>query len=136
MTNFNKIKSMSVDELSAFLTLITTSCYLSAYEGKCLEDCPMYNEDFGCSHNKGDDIKEWLESSTKPVKYVIRRPIEGIFLNGFEYALTEEDGDIKLFDSEEQAREFLIEAGYTAEELQADLDACAIDIDVWEGDEK
>lgn len=70
------------------------------------------------------------------MKFVIRRPIEGISLNGFEYVLDGEDGDIKFFDSEEQARDFLINAGYSPEELQEDLDDRAIDINVWEEDEQ
>lgn len=70
------------------------------------------------------------------MKYVIRRPIGGIFLNGFEYVLDGENGNILFFDNEEQARKFLIEAGYSAEELQKDLDSRAIDINVWESEDK
>lgn len=70
------------------------------------------------------------------MKYVIRRPIGGISLNGFEYVLDGEDGNILFFDSEDQARKFLIEAGYSADELREDLDNRAIDINVWEGEGK
>lgn len=68
--------------------------------------------------------------------FVIRRSIGGISLNGYEYVLDGKDGDIKFFDSEEQARNFLINAGYSPEELQEDLDNCTIDINVWEEDEQ
>lgn len=68
-------------------------------------------------------------------KFVIRRPIGGISLNGYEYVTEDEAGEnIMFFDSEEEARQYLIKAGYTPEELQEDLDECAIDICEWEGD--
>lgn len=69
-------------------------------------------------------------------KFVIRRPIGGISLNGYEYVTEDEAGEnIIFFGSEKAARQYLINAGYTPEELQADLDERVIDIDVWECDE-
>lgn len=69
-------------------------------------------------------------------KIVIRRPINGIFLNGFEYVTEDAAGEhIKFFESEESARHFLIGTGYTAEDLQTDLDNGAIDICEWSDDE-
>lgn len=66
-------------------------------------------------------------------KFVIRRPIGGISLNGWEYVTKDEAGEnIMFFCSEDEARQYLIEAGYPPEELQQDLDECAIDICNWE----
>ena len=45
------------------------------------------------------------------------RPIEGISINGFEWLLEEEDGDIKWFDSIDDAKAFLLEAGATEDDL-------------------
>jgi len=47
------------------------------------------------------------------LKIKVGRHINGITLNGYEYLLTEEDGDIMLFDSEEQAKQFLLKQGET-----------------------
>lgn len=65
------------------------------------------------------------------VKYYIRRPIEGISLNGFEFVSEANDDKPILFDSEEAAKQYLINAGYSIEELERDLDSGAVDIDVW-----
>lgn len=58
-------------------------------------------------------------------KIIIGRPINGISLNGNEYILDENE-EVKVFDSQEDAKEFLIKAGYSKEELQDDLDNCRI----------
>jgi hypothetical protein len=47
----------------------------------------------------------------------IGQAIEGISLNGYEWLLEEEDGDIKWFDSYEEAESFLLQAGATEEDL-------------------
>lgn len=68
-------------------------------------------------------------------KYYIRRPINGISLNGFEFI--SEPGSDKpiLFDSEDAAKVFLINAGYNANTLAHDLNNGAIDIDIWNNNE-
>lgn len=48
---------------------------------------------------------------------VIGRPINGISLNGLEFLLEKEDGDIKHFQSLNKARSFLIENGVTPEDV-------------------
>jgi len=49
---------------------------------------------------------------------IIGRPIGGISLNGLEYLLTEEGGDeVMEFESEEAAKQFLLDAGETEENL-------------------
>ena len=51
---------------------------------------------------------------------VIGRPIEGISLNGLEY-LMDENGDYKLFNTKEEAKEFLnsnFEEPLTDDELE------------------
>ncbi len=68
-------------------------------------------------------------------KIVIRRPINGISLNGWEYVTEDKEGEhIKFFENEENARQFLTDTGYTSEELQEDLDNGAIDICEWSDD--
>lgn len=70
-------------------------------------------------------------------KFVIRRPINGISLNGYKYVTEDEAGkNIIFFDSNEAAWQYLIDAGYAPEELQTDLDNCVIDICEWEGEDK
>lgn len=70
-------------------------------------------------------------------KFVIRRPINGISLNGYEYVTEDEAGEnIIFFDSNEAAWQYLTDAGYTPEELQTDLDNCVIDICEWEEGEE
>lgn len=43
--------------------------------------------------------------------YVIKRPINGISINGDEY-VCDESGSTMVFESEEKAKEFLKENGY------------------------
>ena len=50
-------------------------------------------------------------------KVVAGRPINGITINGLEWLLTEE-GEVMIFDSEEQATQFLKEHGLTDEDLE------------------
>lgn len=64
-------------------------------------------------------------------KYYIRRPIEGISLNGFEFVSEIGSCEPILFESEDAAKQYLLNAGYDADELERDLDSGAIDIDVW-----
>jgi succinate dehydrogenase flavin-adding protein (antitoxin of CptAB toxin-antitoxin module) len=47
----------------------------------------------------------------------IGQAIEGISLNGYEWLLEEEDGDIKWFDSYEEAEAFLLQTGANEEDL-------------------
>lgn len=48
---------------------------------------------------------------------VVARPVNGITLNGDLEFLLDDDGAVRVFDSEEQARDFLIAAGVEPEEL-------------------
>lgn len=54
----------------------------------------------------------------KPPRYVIGRPINGISINGLEYVLTDE-GDEMIFDSVEDAKDFLSGCGIGEEEIEA-----------------
>ena len=51
-------------------------------------------------------------------KVVVARPVNGITLNGDLEYLLDDGGEVRVFDSEEQAREFLIAAGIGPEELR------------------
>lgn len=53
----------------------------------------------------------------KPPRYVIGRPINGISINGLEYILTD-DGDEMIFDSIEDAKDFLSGCGVGEEEIE------------------
>ena len=44
-------------------------------------------------------------------KAIVARPVNGITLNGELEFLLDDGGEVRVFDSEEQAREFLIAAG-------------------------
>ena len=59
------------------------------------------------------------------MKYVIERPINGISLNGNEQML-DHFGNIALFDSEEEAKQYIVGLGNTIEIVEDDLDNCAI----------
>ena len=48
---------------------------------------------------------------------VIGRPINGISINGLEYVL-DENGDEMLFESEAEAKQFLIDNGFTEEDIE------------------
>lgn len=62
-------------------------------------------------------------------KYVIGRPINGISINGLEY-VTDNNGEEMIFDSIENAKEFLDSHGIGEEEIEAEgilfkeLDEC------------
>lgn len=60
MTNFERIKGMSVEELAELITSGEWSaiCHFCKYYGS--ENCYIENE--GASKNCVDGIKEWLES--------------------------------------------------------------------------
>jgi hypothetical protein len=47
----------------------------------------------------------------------IGRAIEGISLNGYEWLLESEDGDIKWFNSLDEAEDFLLQAGAKEDDL-------------------
>ncbi|MDR0476174.1 MAG: hypothetical protein LBH43_21215, partial [Treponema sp.] len=66
------------------------------------------------------DIEEFfeLDKSKKTSRVKVGRHINGITLNGYEWLLTEENGDIMYFDTEEQAKSFLLEHGETEEGLE------------------
>jgi len=51
-------------------------------------------------------------------KAIVARPVNGITINGELEFLLDDDGDIMMFDSSEQARSFLIANGVDAEELR------------------
>lgn len=50
-------------------------------------------------------------------RIVVARPVDGITLNGELEFLLDDSGNIRVFDSEEQAKEFLASAGVEPEEL-------------------
>lgn len=51
-------------------------------------------------------------------KYVIGRPINDISINGLEY-VTDDNGEEMIFDSIEDAKEFLDSHGIEEEEIEA-----------------
>ena len=51
-------------------------------------------------------------------KAIVARPVNGITLNGELEFLLDDGGEVRVFGSEEQAREFLIAAGVGPEELR------------------
>ena len=51
-------------------------------------------------------------------KIVAARPVNGITINGELELLLDDDGNVRVFDSEEQAKEFLIAVGVGPEELR------------------
>lgn len=52
------------------------------------------------------------------MKTIVGRHINGITINPLEYVLESEDGDIKEFDSEEDAIKFLLNVGADEEDLE------------------
>lgn len=52
-------------------------------------------------------------------KYVIGRPINDISINGLEY-VTDDNGEEMIFDSIEDAKEFLDSHGIEEEEIEAE----------------
>ena len=61
-------------------------------------------------------------------RVVIGRPVEGITLNGELEFLLNDSGVVWIFDSPEQAKEFLIAAGFDPEELHhmTVMESCGI----------
>ena len=57
-------------------------------------------------------------NASKMNRIVVARPVDGITLNGELEFLLDDSGNIRVFDSEEQAREFLTTAGVEPEELR------------------
>lgn len=66
MTNYERIKNMSIDELANFLTVATNGCeygclYCNNYiDGECVANGHMYDYVKGCI--------EWLKSEAKECK--------------------------------------------------------------------
>lgn len=52
------------------------------------------------------------------MKTIVGRHINGITINPLEYVLESEDGDIKEFDSKEDAIKFLLNVGADEEDLE------------------
>jgi len=64
--------------------------------------------------------------------FAVSQHIEGICLNPREYMLDgpeEEGGEVMLFETEQLAKDFLIEAGHTSEQLQHLIEECSIFIE-------
>ena len=51
-------------------------------------------------------------------KIIVARPVGGITLNRALEFLLDDSSEIRVFDSEDQARKFLTDAGVDPEELQ------------------
>ena len=51
-------------------------------------------------------------------RVAVARPVNGITLNSEWEFLLDDNGEVRLFDSEEQARRFLAAAGIEPEELR------------------
>lgn len=51
-------------------------------------------------------------------KAIVTRPVNGITLNGYLEFLLDNSGEVRVFDSSEEARSFLIATGIDAEELR------------------
>lgn len=56
---------------------------------------------------------------------IIGRPINGIPVNGLEYVL-DDDGNTMLFGDEDKAKGFLMEHGYSGDEIEYLLDAAVL----------
>ena len=52
------------------------------------------------------------------MKYAVTRPVDGITINPELEVLLDDNGDVRMFDSEEQTRSFLAAAGVEPEELR------------------
>ena len=63
MTNFEKIKSMDVEEMADFLQYIEKCDDRESWESMAI--FYIGNEDGICVTNDFSDIKEWLESEVK-----------------------------------------------------------------------
>ena len=61
-------------------------------------------------------------------KTVVARPVNSITINGKSEFLLNDDGEVQVFDSEEQARSFLTAAGVEPEELchMTIIESCGI----------
>ena len=51
-------------------------------------------------------------------KVVVALPIDGITINTKLEFLLDDDGEVRIFDNQEQARKFLTDAGIEPEELR------------------
>lgn len=51
-------------------------------------------------------------------KIIVARPVGGITLNSALEFLLDDSGEVRVFDSEEQAQKFLTDAGVDPEELR------------------
>ncbi len=61
-------------------------------------------------------------------KVIVGRPVDGITINGELEFLLDDSGEVKVFDSPEQARSFLISNGVDKEELRhmTIIESCGI----------
>ena len=82
------------------------------YENSANLTCDSYSDAADAFVSK---IAETLGITNTGHGVIVGRPIEGIGINGDEYLLDNEGGEL-VFNTEEQAREFLIEKGGYAKE--------------------
>lgn len=61
MTNYGKIKHMSIEQMADLLWTITNCCYEYGREGGGCNDCPLNNRPC-CSST---DFIDWLESEAE-----------------------------------------------------------------------
>ena len=87
------------------------------YENSANLTCDSYSD---AADAFVDKIAETLGITNTGHGVIVGRPIEGIGINGDEYLLDDQGGEL-MFNTEEQAREFLIEKGGYAKE---DVDDC------------
>ena len=68
--------------------------------------------------------------------YKIGRPIEGVFLNGFEY-LSDREDNVLLFETEELAIDYLVGVSsiMTKEEVEELIEDCSIILEREEDEE-
>lgn len=58
MTNADRIRSMTDEELADFLAQITDSCFRAGKWGDCNLECPMWE---CCNDQESDNIEDWLK---------------------------------------------------------------------------
>jgi len=69
------------------------------------------------------------------MNYAISRPAEGVLINPPEFILDEENKKVMLFGSQQAAKDFLIEHGYPAKNIEEDIANGWLNIDKYEEDE-
>lgn len=65
MTNFEKIKSMSIEEMADFLSNIDTNIYTDIHEEELIFSCCLGNNNDIEIRDTYGDIKRWLESEVE-----------------------------------------------------------------------